>query len=72
MVIIGKNIFLMLYTIAQITGLHKAGHQTEETKNGGVFAHFMRSWVKHFKDGSSVNMSILKPRPGKPKTFLGL
>lgn len=44
-------------TVAQIIGLHKAGHQTkQENEEVSVSESSARNWMKYIKDGRGVNM----------------
>lgn len=64
---IGINKFLPPETIAQITGLHKTGHQTKDiTKQFGVCEHSMRNLSEPLQDSSSVAMPTAKLHPGEP------
>lgn len=64
----GKGKSLTPEIIAQIIGLHKAGHQTKEiVENVGVCERSVRNWVRRFKDGGGVNLPVGKPRPGPSK-----
>lgn len=66
----GKHKDLKQEVIAQIVGLHKAGHPTREiVREVGVCERSVRNWVKKFKDGGGVELPGTKVRVAKPRTY---
>lgn len=52
----------------QTTSLHKLGHPTMETViTTGASVRSAQNRVKHFRDGSSVDMAVHKTCPGKAR-----
>ena len=64
----GKNKTLSTKTIAQIIGLHKAGHPTREiVATTGASERSVRNWVRRSRDGGGEEMVYHKPRPWREK-----
>lgn len=67
----GKNKSLTLETVAQITRLHKAGHQTEEIiEEVGGCECSLRNWNRCIQGGGGVNVVTIKSCHVSPKTPL--